>query len=232
MAEYSNETFPEQQLDRLSKQTGHFLGGLFHLPCVYKTRGSRLSRRRGRALHGADESGWAEPDLPAALHVRSSPACRACLERKRALGGRTLLALEYGSERLVPIFYPIAYDRIPSSPHRWRKSPSFAWINGLTFIALTVLQNRGRPDITGKPHLMEILPFLATLWTLTSTLGMRHRDSVEPARHRRLALFWMSEMARRQITSALRPASTIGDFLVGATSMALACLFSEIGVGG
>ena len=55
--------------------------------------------------------------------------------------------------------------------HRWHKSTSFAWINGLTFIALTVLQNRGRPDITGKPHLIEILPFLAILWTLTSTLG-------------------------------------------------------------
>jgi hypothetical protein len=60
---------------------------------------------------------------------------------------------------------------LPSSPHRWRKSPSFAWINGLTFIALTVLQSRGQPDITGKPHPMEILPFLAILWTLTSTLG-------------------------------------------------------------
>jgi len=95
-------------------------------------------------LRGADEPGWTEPDL-------SSGAAR--------------------TERLVPIFSHHWVGPDSSSPHRWRKSTSLAWINGLTFIALTVLQNRGRPDITGKPHLIEILPFLAILWTLTSTLG-------------------------------------------------------------
>jgi hypothetical protein len=35
MAKYSNETFLERQLDRRAEQTGHFLIGLFHIPCRY-----------------------------------------------------------------------------------------------------------------------------------------------------------------------------------------------------
>ena len=84
-----------------------------------------------------------------------------------------------------------------------------AWINGLAFIAFTLLQSQGRPDITGKLHLMEALPFLAILWGLTNTtfgingaaIAWSLRCTVDA-----LALFWAAGMPRREVLSALRPA--------------------------
>jgi O-antigen/teichoic acid export membrane protein len=50
-----------------------------------------------------------------------------------------------------------------------------AWINGLAFVSFTLIQGQGRPDMTGKLHFAEILPFLGILWLLTSTLGLKRR---------------------------------------------------------
>ncbi|PSC03135.1 flippase [Alsobacter soli] len=47
-----------------------------------------------------------------------------------------------------------------------------AWINGLAFVPFSLLQARGRPDLTAKFHLLEVLPFLLILWFLTSHFGL------------------------------------------------------------
>ena len=47
-----------------------------------------------------------------------------------------------------------------------------AWINGLAFILYSLLQGQGRPDVTGKIHAVEIVPFLAVLWFLTKAHGI------------------------------------------------------------
>ncbi len=46
------------------------------------------------------------------------------------------------------------------------------WINTLAFIPFTYLQGRGRPDLPAKFHVMELLPFVATLWVLIDWLGL------------------------------------------------------------
>lgn len=122
-----------------------------------------------------------------------------------------------------------------------------AWINGLAFIALTLLQSQGRPDITGKLHMIELLPFLAILWILTSTLGIKGAAIAWSARCTvdALALFWFSGVPRRDVLAGLRPgalllASEIGAWfvgsrlglalptaaLVGATAIGLAYVYS------
>lgn len=47
-----------------------------------------------------------------------------------------------------------------------------AWINGLAFVPYGLLQSQGRPDVTGKVHAAEVLPFIAILWGLTSAYGI------------------------------------------------------------
>jgi O-antigen/teichoic acid export membrane protein len=39
-----------------------------------------------------------------------------------------------------------------------------AWMNGLLHVPSVYLQGRGRPDLTAKLHVFELLPFLAMLW--------------------------------------------------------------------
>jgi O-antigen/teichoic acid export membrane protein len=46
------------------------------------------------------------------------------------------------------------------------------WINGIAFIPYSQLQGQGRPDITAKLHLLEILPYLAALYLLTQPFGL------------------------------------------------------------
>lgn len=46
-----------------------------------------------------------------------------------------------------------------------------AWINGLAFIALSLLQGRGRPDLAARIHVMELLPFIGILWLLVDRFG-------------------------------------------------------------
>ncbi len=116
-----------------------------------------------------------------------------------------------------------------------------AWINGLAFIAFTLVQSQGRPDITGKLHMIEIVPFLVILWALTSTLGINGAAiawSVRSAADA-LALFWVSGIPRRDVLSALRPgallmASEVVTWFVGSglgLALPAAVLVGLIGVG-
>lgn len=47
-----------------------------------------------------------------------------------------------------------------------------AWANGVAFIPYAFLQGKGRPDLTAKAHLIEIVPFIAVLVGLTHLLGL------------------------------------------------------------
>ncbi|MEW5972638.1 MAG: oligosaccharide flippase family protein [Pseudomonadota bacterium] len=46
------------------------------------------------------------------------------------------------------------------------------WINALAFIPYAYLQGVGRPDLTAKLHLMELVPYLALLWWAVEAWGV------------------------------------------------------------
>ncbi len=47
-----------------------------------------------------------------------------------------------------------------------------AWTNGVAFIPYGFIQARGRPHVTAKVGLVEIIPFLLLLWLFISTMGL------------------------------------------------------------
>ena len=149
----------------------------------------------------------------------------------RVLGARAISSLGYGFAAVCApaiILSPIFFRYWIGGEFALHAAPVAqilflgAWINGLAFIALTLIQSQGRPDITGKLHMIEIVPFLVILWTLTSTLGINGAAiawSVRCAADA-LALFWVSGLPRRDVLSALRPgallaASEVVAWLVG-----------------
>lgn len=46
------------------------------------------------------------------------------------------------------------------------------WINSMTFAPYALLQGQGRPDITAKIHLVQVIPYVGLLWVLTGNLGI------------------------------------------------------------
>jgi len=196
--------------------------------------------------------------IPAALARTFFPRMSSSSgDEARALGGRALCSLGYGYAAICApgiIISPLFFHYWISASFALVAAPVAqivfvgAWINGLAFIALTVLQSQGRPDITGKLHMIEILPFVAILWILTMNLGINGaaiawslRTTVDA-----LALFWASGMQRREIMSALWPAALLAAsgaaahfvsqnlglallaaFLAGATSITLGYVFCE-----
>lgn len=134
----------------------------------------------------------------------------------RALGGRALSSLGYGFAAICApaiILAPAFFRYWIGGDFALHAAPVAqilflgAWVNGLAFITLTLIQSQGRPDITGKLHMIEIVPFLAILWALTSTLGINGAAiawSVRCAADA-LALFWVSGIPRRDVLAALRP---------------------------
>jgi O-antigen/teichoic acid export membrane protein len=47
-----------------------------------------------------------------------------------------------------------------------------AWATGLGFIPYALMQGQGRPDLTAKIHIVEVLPFLALLYVLVTRFGL------------------------------------------------------------
>ena len=47
-----------------------------------------------------------------------------------------------------------------------------AWSNGVAFIPYGFIQARGRPQVTAKVGLVEIVPYLLVLWLFISTMGL------------------------------------------------------------
>ena len=134
------------------------------------------------------------------------------------LGGRALQALGYGYAAvcapgiiLAPVFF------------RYWIGPDFAlisapvaqilffgsWITGLSFVAYTLIQSQGRPDLTGKLHFAEVLPFLGILWLLTASFGINGAATAWTLRCivDAFAMFWAAGISRRDVASAIaRPA--------------------------
>jgi len=47
-----------------------------------------------------------------------------------------------------------------------------AWTNGIAFLPYGFIQARGKPHVTAKVGIVEIIPFFAVLWFLIATMGM------------------------------------------------------------
>jgi O-antigen/teichoic acid export membrane protein len=47
------------------------------------------------------------------------------------------------------------------------------WFNGIAYIPYTLVQAQGRPDVTAKLHLLELLPYLALLWIGLARAGVQ-----------------------------------------------------------
>jgi O-antigen/teichoic acid export membrane protein len=86
------------------------------------------------------------------------------------------------------------------------------WIGGLSFVAYTLIQSQGRPDLTGKLHFAELLPFLGVLWVLTESFGINGAAIAWTLRSvvDAFAMFWAAGISRRDIASAVvRPAALL-----------------------
>jgi O-antigen/teichoic acid export membrane protein len=100
-----------------------------------------------------------------------------------------------------------------------------AWINGLSFVAYTLIQSQGRPDLTGKLHFAELLPFLGVLWVLTANFGIKGAATAWTLRCvvDAFAMFWAAGISRRDVGSAVvRPTlllcgSTVAARFVGSS---------------
>jgi O-antigen/teichoic acid export membrane protein len=189
--------------------------------------------------------------FPGALARTSFPRMSSlAADDARALGARALSLLGYGYAAVCApaiILSPAFFHYWIGADFALLAAPVAqilflgAWINGLAFIAFTLLQGQGRPDITGKLHMIELLPFLAILWILTSTLGIRGAAIAWSLRCAAdaFALFWMSGINRRDVLSALRPAvllaaSEVGAWFVGSRlglALPAAALVGLIGLG-
>jgi O-antigen/teichoic acid export membrane protein len=79
------------------------------------------------------------------------------------------------------------------------------WINGLAFVPHGLLQSQGRPDVTGKFHAAEVLPFIGILWGLTSAYGISGAALAWSLRCAADAacLFWVAGMPRRILIQAI-----------------------------
>jgi O-antigen/teichoic acid export membrane protein len=174
-----------------------------------------------------------------------------------ALGTRALSTMAYGFAAicapaiiLAPTFfrYWIGADfAMISAPVAQMLFPGM-WMGSLALVGFTLLQSQGRADVTGRLSIIEFLPFIAILWSLTSAFGIvggaaawSFRCAVDA-----LATLWLAGMKRRDVLPLLPPAallaaslvvarflgsSVLENFLVAAfaasASVALGCLFSE-----
>jgi O-antigen/teichoic acid export membrane protein len=174
-----------------------------------------------------------------------------------ALGARALSSMAYGFAAicapaiiLSPAFfrYWVGADfAIVSAPVAQILFPGM-WMSGLSLVGFTLLQSQGRADLTGKLSMLEFLPFLAILWSLTVSFGIVGAAAAWTLRCTvdALAIFWASGMRRRDLVPLLPPAALLAatlvmgrflgfnvllDFLVAAfaacAAVALSYVFSE-----
>jgi O-antigen/teichoic acid export membrane protein len=134
----------------------------------------------------------------------------------RSLASRALLSLAYGYGALcapaivlTPVFfrYWIGTDFAEIAAPVAEILFFGAWINGLAFVPFELLQSQGRPDIIGKFHAAEVLPFIGILWVLTSTFGINGaalawtlRSAVDAA-----CLFLAARIPKRILVKAIIP---------------------------
>jgi O-antigen/teichoic acid export membrane protein len=144
-----------------------------------------------------------------------------------ALGARALSSMAYG-------FAAICAPAIILSPtfFRYWVGPDFAlisapvaqilfpgmWMSGLSFVGFTLLQSQGRADLTGKLSMLEFLPFLAVIWSLTITFGIVGAAAAWTLRSTvdALAIFWASGMRRKDLLPLLPPGALLAATVVTA----------------
>jgi O-antigen/teichoic acid export membrane protein len=174
-----------------------------------------------------------------------------------ALAARSLATMAYGYAAicapamiLSPIFfrYWIGPDFATiSAPVAQILFPGI-WLGGLSLVCFTLLQSQGRADITGKLSIIEFLPFLAILWTLTMAFGIVGAAAAWTFRcvADTLAMLWLSGTKRKTLLSLLPPAALmvvilamsrllgpsllvnfLAAVLAGSASIVLGYLFSE-----
>ncbi len=86
------------------------------------------------------------------------------------------------------------------------------WFTGLSFVAFTLIQSQGRPDLTGRLHFAELLPFLGVLWVLTVSFGINGAAAAWTLRCivDAFAMFWAAGISRRDVVSVIaRPAALL-----------------------
>ena len=104
-----------------------------------------------------------------------------------------------------------------------------AWFNGLAFVPFNLLLGQGRPDLTGKLHFAEVIPFLAVLWLLTGAYGVEGAAVAYTLRTfvDAVSLWRLSGMPASSLSQALAPLGIISvalaaSRLLGASTWALA----------
>jgi O-antigen/teichoic acid export membrane protein len=174
-----------------------------------------------------------------------------------ALGARALSTMAYG-------FAAICAPAMILSPtfFRYWIGPDFAavaapvaqvlfpgmWMGALSLVGFTLLQSQGRADVTGKMSMVEFLPFIGILWSLTNTFGIVGAAAAWTLRCTVdcLVMLWLSGMRRGDYLLLLPPAALLLASLVmarfldsslvitfpvaafiGAASFGLGYLFSE-----
>jgi O-antigen/teichoic acid export membrane protein len=94
-----------------------------------------------------------------------------------------------------------------------------AWTNGLAFLPYGLLQAQGRPDITAKMHLAQLVPFLLSVWGLMKLAGLPGAAVAWSLRVTLdgMLLYWLSGCLSRD-TARLLPAAGL---MLGSTVFAL-----------
>jgi O-antigen/teichoic acid export membrane protein len=172
-------------------------------------------------------------------------------EEARSLASRALLSLAYGYGAicapaliLTPIFfkYWIGVDFATVAAPVAEILFFGAWINGLAFVPYGLLQSQGRPDVTGKFHAAEVLPFVGILWGLTSAYGITGAALAWSLRCAADAacLFWAAGITKRALLEAvvlpfllLSSSQVLALYVVGSDlwiSLAAAALSGFIGM--
>jgi O-antigen/teichoic acid export membrane protein len=135
-------------------------------------------------------------------------------DEARRLASRALLSLAYGYGAicapaiiLTPFFfrYWIGADFAAVAAPVAQILFFGGWINGLASVPYGLLQSQGRPDVTGKFHVAEVLPFIGILWGLTSAYGISGAALAWSLRCAADAacLFWAAGMPRQILIQAV-----------------------------
>jgi O-antigen/teichoic acid export membrane protein len=160
----------------------------------------------------------------------------------RSLASRALLSLAYGYGAVCApaiILTPVFFNYWLGANFAAIAAPVAeilfigAWINGLAFVPYALLQSQGRPDVTGKFHAAEVIPFVAILWILTSAYGIvgaalawSLRCTVDA-----VCLFWAAKIPKDVLLRAMTPPL----FLLAISKIIAAyvgsSLWASIGVG-
>ena len=178
-------------------------------------------------------------------------------EAAHALGRRALSMMAYG-------FATICAPAMILSPtfFRYWIGPDFAavaapvaqvlfpgmWMGALSLVGFTLLQSQGRADVTGKLNMVEFVPFIGVLWSLTIAFGIVGAAAAWTLRCTvdALVMLWLSGMKRGDFLLLLPPAALLAGALlmarfldssllitltvaafIGAASFVLGFLFSE-----